>query len=50
MEVLDNVDKEMRIAAVTHHYGMNKAANCSTTINAGESRGSIKASVPVKCR
>jgi hypothetical protein len=48
MEVLDNVDKEMRNAAVTHHYGVNKAANCSTTINADENRGCIKTSVPVR--
>jgi len=46
--VLDNVDKEMRIAAVIHHYDVNKAANCSTMINADENGGSIKASVPVR--
>jgi hypothetical protein len=48
MEVLDHVDKAMRIAAVTQHYGVNKAANCSTMIIADENRGHIKASVPVR--
>jgi hypothetical protein len=42
LEVLDNVDKERRSAAVNHHYGVNKSANCFTKINEDENRGSIR--------
>jgi len=37
---LDNVDREMRITAVTHHYGVKKAADCSM-FKAYENRGNI---------
>jgi hypothetical protein len=42
LEVLENVDKEIRITAVNHHHGVNKSENCFTKINKDENRGSIR--------